>query len=875
MIAATLALPSRLDRALALADSFVGHNPATPFVIVVLGHRPPLLKLPEGTEATTLSELGVTYDELLNVALDGDALQNALIARLAEKLFDRDERVLVLDDSLLVCGSLENFDRALDDAAAAVVADPLALGTAGGDFSATIARGTVCASAIAFRECAQARRVMTAWPTLGLAPIERRASARDGFQAWCDALPLLPGVAVLEPGTLQNDAGLSDAHSAAIDAGSLSIDGVRAALVDLAEFDPAHPHLASAATRGARLSRLPKVADLLEQYAATCSALRVNCEADPWTSLADGTPLTPLLRELASVAISKGKTGADVFSSVGTDEFYEWLSAPATMGEPAGLNRYHEAIWNERSELRDAYPHLDGPDGFEFAGWLHRLRPAAIPLPERLEPPLPKEYELRVEPVNTKPPWGVNVTGLLTGKLGLGESARRIVDTFDEIGVPNKPVQGRLRVPGGTVDEFEIFDVADAPFAINLVCLNGDTIQKLANDVGNDFFKRRYTAALWWWELPELPEGWSESFNLVDEVWVASHFMHEIIAPVSPVPVHRIKQPVLVSPFERRSRADLGMPDDFVFLFVHDYHSTTARKNPVGLINAFREAFPEGSGASLVIKSINGDRMPLAHEASLVAARGRADIHFVDGFVESQIKNAMIDCCDCYVSLHRSEGFGQTIAEAMWLGKPAIATRYGGNLDFMTSSNSYLVDFERCQVGADAHPYPADGIWADPNIDHAAELMREVFENPSQAAARGALAAADIRRENGVAVAGQSMVRRLESIYGWIEDDPQFALNPARHVARVPRATRASGADQLAPKQIAKHLAQRLEHLTLRRQRSIDDAVGSVERQLAASNAELVAQLQRLSAEIAGLRADLDLLDEEADTESEASRYQR
>ncbi len=86
------------------------------------------------------------------------------------------------------------------------------------------------------------------------------------------------------------------------------------------------------------------------------------------------------------------------------------------------------------------------------------------------------------------------------------------------------------------------------------------------------------------------------------------------------------------------------------------------------------------------------------------------------------------------------------MAEAMYLGKPVIATGYSGNLDFMTGENSYLVDYELVPIGPDAAPYPADGEWAEPNVDHAAALMREVFENPAGARQRGERAAADIRQ---------------------------------------------------------------------------------------------------------------------------------
>src|SRR5205085_6826443 len=137
---------------------------------------------------------------------------------------------------------------------------------------------------------------------------------------------------------------------------------------------------------------------------------------------------------------------------------------------------------------------------------------------------------------------------------------------------------------------------------------------------------------------------------------------------------------------------------------------------------------------------------PLAEEELLWAAHGRADIVVVDRSLTAAERDGLMAGCDCYVSLHRSEGFGLTLAEAMALGKPVIGTGYSGNLDFMDEGNSYLVDYEIGLVGPDCEIYPADGEWAEPSIEHAAALMRDVVECPQRAADERARARADIGR---------------------------------------------------------------------------------------------------------------------------------
>ena len=134
--------------------------------------------------------------------------------------------------------------------------------------------------------------------------------------------------------------------------------------------------------------------------------------------------------------------------------------------------------------------------------------------------------------------------------------------------------------------------------------------------------------------------------------------------------------------------------------------------------------------------------------------------------------------CDCYVSLHRAEGFGLTMAEAMAIGKPVIGTGYSGNVDFMTSENSYLVDYTIGRVGPDCEIYPPEGEWADPSVEHAAQLMRRVLSEPAEAAAKGQRARADVERQLSPAATGQSMRKRLEHLAGRSRQDAGYVISP-------------------------------------------------------------------------------------------------
>jgi hypothetical protein len=251
----------------------------------------------------------------------------------------------------------------------------------------------------------------------------------------------------------------------------------------------------------------------------------------------------------------------------------------------------------------------------------------------------------------------------------------------------------------------------------------------------------------------------------VEELWAPTAHIATALGGHATVPVNTIRLPVAPAPAEPRTRTDLGLDEGpFLFLFSFDYLSVAERKNALGVIAAFRAAFSGGEGAQLVIKCINSEHNPDYHARVRSAVADHPDVRLIDGYMSPTDNRSLSAACDCYVSLHRAEGFGLGMAEAMWNGKPAIATGYSGNLDFMTAENSLLVDHELVPIGEGFDPYPADGVWAQPSVEHAAAHMRRVFEDREFAARLGATAAADIRRTHSAAAAGEILAERLELI---------------------------------------------------------------------------------------------------------------
>ncbi len=454
----------------------------------------------------------------------------------------------------------------------------------------------------------------------------------------------------------------------------------------------------------------------------------------------------------------EGAPRESIFTAEGADRFVAWLNEPAPVGGEHGVTRYLYEIYSGRPDLRQTFPNLDGPDAMRLIEW-HRVH-GQVKLPYPVHPSA--EQDGQDTPQTSDSPVGVNVAGYFRAELGVGETARQVVAALESAEMPVATV-GLSASASRQEHEYET-DTLRPTFPVNLICVNADMLPTFADQAGPGFFFDRYSIGLWWWEIDEFPERFFRAFEPVDEVWVGSHFVADAISAVSPVPVVKVTMPVSMPEIEEFDRGDLGLPEGFVFLFVFDYHSVFERKNPLALIEAFERAFPEGSGASLVLKSINSEHHPEEHGRLIEAARDHGDIHVVDRYVTAAKKNAMFAGCDCYVSLHRSEGLGNTLAEAMYLGKPVIATGYSGNMEFMTPQNSYPVDYTLRPVGDDAGPYPASGEWAEPDVGHAARLMRHVFEDRREAGERGRRAAEDLRRNHSAEVAGRAMAARIRRV---------------------------------------------------------------------------------------------------------------
>jgi glycosyltransferase involved in cell wall biosynthesis len=358
---------------------------------------------------------------------------------------------------------------------------------------------------------------------------------------------------------------------------------------------------------------------------------------------------------------------------------------------------------------------------------------------------------------------GVELAGYLDTAVGVGEAARRYLDALRSVGIPtlarNVPLPGR---DGAGTELAPGIQPAPGEVTCNLLCLNPEQMVPYLDGLDQSQIVGRSTIGVWSWEVDVLPPGWREAGARLAEVWTYSHFAAELIGAHVDVPVCAVPPPIYISAAPSRPPS-VELPAGFRVLVMFDYFSTLERKNPLGAIAAFCRAFSPDDGAVLIVKSVNGCHRPERLAELQAAVGGRADIVMLDETMSGAERDALISACDCYLSLHRSEGHGLPLAEAMALGKPVVATAYGGNTEFMSEANSYLVAWRSSFVGQGIEHYPPGSRWAEPEIDHAARLLRTVFEDREGAMQRGQRAQADVRRLLSAQAVGEQMRQRLRS----------------------------------------------------------------------------------------------------------------
>jgi len=494
-----------------------------------------------------------------------------------------------------------------------------------------------------------------------------------------------------------------------------------------------HPILASLMTRYRR--------ETLARGFSACRQLR-----RPGLAFTDGVRLDWVCYHAYRSALKRGITFESVLGS-GPGSFREWLCKYPIGGT---FPRYVEALFELRPDVKAAYEH----DALEAVlRWMKTFGTQEM----SLEPNVLQRSH--ADHPQDRP---LSYLGYVTSEVGVGEAARGYI--------------AALQQQGYTLDLVDISDTLshkqDAAHlrqarlsgvlegGIKILHVNADSLPTVVGRIPAAAQQNAYHIGIWAWEAPEFPKEWQDRFDLIDELWVASQFMARAIAPKAPVPVLVVPY-VINTPDAKPDRQFFGLhPDEFVFLLSFDFFSVMERKNPLGALKAFAKAFTPDEPVRLFVKSMHGDRF-LEQYALLKEAAAGSRVTLYDGTLTSAQRFALLSSCDAYLSLHRAEGFGLGLAESMALGKPVVATGWSGNTDFTTYQNSVLVNFELGPLAANAGPYKAGTIWAEPDIDDAAAKMRQLFLDEGLRSRLGEQARKDIQVACGVEAVGKLLKGRL------------------------------------------------------------------------------------------------------------------
>lgn len=362
---------------------------------------------------------------------------------------------------------------------------------------------------------------------------------------------------------------------------------------------------------------------------------------------------------------------------------------------------------------------------------------------------------------------GVNLVAYIRGEIGLGMVARGMASAFESAHIQFNVIN---------VDAGQMFRATDRSWAhkevessgydTTIVCVNPDNGSYLRTTIPTEVLGSRYVIGNWFWELPELPDEWLTEFEFVDEVWAASRFIQDAVVAKSPVPVFHIPPVVQLGQGKAFSRHQLNLPEHrYLFLAMFDTNSILQRKNPLGVLRAFKNAFQScDESVGLVLKFNNSDHLPLLLQEIREESAGWENILILDKVMGRDEVASLLRVCDCFVSLHRSEGFGLGPAEAMSVGKPVILTNWSGNIDYMTHDNSIAIDYELVKLGRDYGPYKANQHWAEPDLEQAAHWMKRIVQDSELARRMGSRAKETIEKQFSPAAVGKLIHQRLAQI---------------------------------------------------------------------------------------------------------------
>ena len=355
------------------------------------------------------------------------------------------------------------------------------------------------------------------------------------------------------------------------------------------------------------------------------------------------------------------------------------------------------------------------------------------------------------------------VAGLLSTPTGIGEGGRLCGRALAELGyeVLNVDLSDlmRGRPPSGSRPP----PLERGPGTV-ILHFNPDNLPALITLLGRRRLRGKRIIGYWAWELMRIPDHWLPALEEVDEVWTPSRFVADAVSACTDKPVRVVSHPVGQGRIGSARREAFGTEGRFAALVMFSFASSYPRKNPAAAVAAFRSAFGDAADAVLILKVSDAHEAPEEMAELLSAIDGAANIRIEERSLGDEERLDLIASVDVLLSLHRSEGFGLVLAEAMLAGVPVVATGWSGNLDFMDGESGVLLPFRMIPAADRRGTYGEGEFWADPDVEAAAAALRLLAADPAERRRLGEAARSAAARKLGVRAFGDAVRPALRDV---------------------------------------------------------------------------------------------------------------
>ncbi|HSR52394.1 MAG TPA: glycosyltransferase family 4 protein [Acidobacteriota bacterium] len=482
-----------------------------------------------------------------------------------------------------------------------------------------------------------------------------------------------------------------------------------------------------------------------------------------------------------------------------------WLNSDVSLRRSGPLlSRLAFAIYRSRQDLRELYPQPMGISRKELARWFVTHGAIEYDLPDAAVAPVARSFPLREQiwirlwwfakkrvvrfdggipqeglpneipdapsfpgsRVSPSAPPGMHVIGYLEAPTGKGEEGRGTLAALEAAGISH-----RAWTVSGLSQEFAEDDsrilLSDdkAAFPVALYHINADMMRAVRRRLPPLLKSAPLHIGYWDWELSHFPLEFGDRYEGLAEVWAPSRFCCQTFASLSSIPVRWVPPCVIPAVTEPLPRSELDVPEDaFLFFNSFDIRSIPERKNPEGLVRAFQLLSQNNDHSAHLLLKVNHAEDQPKHVDRLREMAEGLPVTFLTEQTTRKGMNALMAACDCYISLHRAEGLGLPLIEAMYLGIPVIATGYSGNVDFLDESTGWPVEYRLCRLHQDTGPYPRGSVWADPDPRDAARQMSSVLSQPDERRKRAQEARRKVFDTYSPQAAGRRFSRHLERL---------------------------------------------------------------------------------------------------------------